>query len=126
MLMLDTQTGKMAVAETGPWVSSGSRGGFDRLGNAWYGGRGGMLMRMNIETKKLTEFPSPIQYDTFYEAMPDKNGEVWAGGLEPPVPALQSENRKVYAIYVARAVRARSPDGGSQFHQPGHRVVRGS
>jgi virginiamycin B lyase len=82
MLMLDTQTGKMTLAETGPWISSGSRGGFDRQGNAWYGGRGGMLMRMNIETKKLTEFPSPIQYDTFYEAMPDKNGEVWAGGLE--------------------------------------------
>ena len=72
----------MTLAETGPWISSGSRGGFDRQGNAWYGGRGGMLMRMNIETKKLTEFPSPIQYDTFYEAMPDKNGEVWAGGLE--------------------------------------------
>ncbi len=82
MLMLDTQTGKMTLAETGPWISSGSRGGFDRQGNAWYGGRGGMLMRMNIETKKLTEYFSPVQYDTFYEALPDKNGEVWAGGLE--------------------------------------------
>ena len=55
--MLDTQTGKMTLAETGPWISSGSRGGFDRQGNAWYGGRGGMLMRMNIETKKLTGIP---------------------------------------------------------------------
>lgn len=82
MLLMDTQTGKMTLADAGPAISSGSRGGFDTQGNAWYGGRGGMLMRMNIETKKLTEFYSPVPYDTFYEAMPDKNGEVWAGGLE--------------------------------------------
>jgi virginiamycin B lyase len=82
ILLLDTKTGKMVSTETGPAVSSGSRGGFDRQGNAWFGGRGGMLMRMNIETNKLTEWYSPVQYDTFYEAMPDKNGEVWAGGLE--------------------------------------------
>jgi streptogramin lyase len=83
MVIMDTQTGKMVSTETGgPAVSSGSRGAFDNQGNAWMGGRGGMLMRMNIETKKLTEWYSPVPYDTFYEAMPDKNGEVWAGGLQ--------------------------------------------
>ena len=82
-LILDTQTGQMTNIETGgSAISNGARGGFDSLGNAWFGGRGGMLIRMNTKTHQLTEWYSPIEYDTFYEAQPDKNGEVWAGGLQ--------------------------------------------
>ena len=73
----------MTVLESeGPVYSVGARGGFDRQKNAWFGGRGGMLIRMDSETHKLSEWFSPVQYDTFYEALPDKNGEIWAGGLQ--------------------------------------------
>ncbi|MBZ5643640.1 MAG: carboxypeptidase regulatory-like domain-containing protein [Acidobacteriia bacterium] len=82
-LILDTRTGKMTVMESeGPAYSVGARGGFDLQQNAWFGGRGGMLIRMDSETHKLSEWYSPVQYDTFYEALPDKNGEIWAGGLQ--------------------------------------------
>ena len=80
--LLDTKTGEMIEAQTGTQVSSGSRGGFDPQGNAWFGGRGGMLLKLDAKTHRVTQYFPPIQYDTFYEAMPDKNGDVWAGGLE--------------------------------------------
>ena len=80
--ILDTKTGEMDEVETGTQVSSGSRGGFDPQGNAWFGGRGGMLLKLDAKTHRVSQYFPPIQYDTFYEAMPDKNGEVWAGGLE--------------------------------------------
>ena len=80
--LLDTKTDEMIEAQTGTQVSSGSRGGFDPQGNAWFGGRGGMLLKLDAKTHRVTQYFPPIQYDTFYEAMPDKNGDVWAGGLE--------------------------------------------
>jgi streptogramin lyase len=80
--LLDTKTGQMWELETGTEVSSGSKGGFDPEGNAWFGGRGGMLIKVSSKTHRVTTYPSPYQYDTFYEAMPDKNGEVWAGGMQ--------------------------------------------
>ena len=30
----------------------------------------------------FSEHWPPIRWETFYEAMPDKNGEVWAGGMQ--------------------------------------------
>jgi len=79
--VLDTKTGKLTELET-PDVSSGSRGAFDSQGNGWYGGRGGMLIKVDPRTLHIDEYYAPNQYDTFYEAMPDKNGEIWAGGLQ--------------------------------------------
>ena len=80
--LIDTKTGEVTEAETGTQVASGSRGGFDPQGNAWFGGRGGMLLKMDAKTHRVSQYFPPIQYDTFYEAMPDRNGDVWAGGLE--------------------------------------------
>ena len=41
-----------------------------------------MLIKLDPKARRVTEYTPPIPYDTFYEAMPDKNGEVWAGGLQ--------------------------------------------
>jgi streptogramin lyase len=41
-----------------------------------------MLTKLDIKTRRLTEYYPPVPYETFYEALPDKNGEIWAGGLE--------------------------------------------
>jgi virginiamycin B lyase len=79
--LLDIKTGSMWELDTRTPVSSPARGGFDLDGNAWFGGRGGMLLRLDPRTRRITEYYPPIPYVTFYEAMPDKNGEVWAGAL---------------------------------------------
>ena len=82
-LILDTTTGKMFPIESPePDFPVGARGGFDRDDNAWFGGRGGSLIKMDSKTHKFSQWYSPVPYDTFYEALPDKNGEIWAGGLE--------------------------------------------
>jgi virginiamycin B lyase len=82
MGMLDWKTGQKWEVETPTLYSNPSRGGFDPAGNAWIGGRGGALLRMDRETHRITEYTPPIPYESFYEAMPDKNGEVWAGGIQ--------------------------------------------
>jgi virginiamycin B lyase len=79
--LLDTKTGEMWEMDTRTPVSAPARGGFDLDGNAWFGGRGGMLIKLDPRTRRITEYYPPIPYVTFYEAMPDKNGEVWAGAL---------------------------------------------
>ena len=79
--LLDTRTGEMWEMDTRTPISSASRGGFDLEGNAWFGGRGGTLIKLDSKTHRITEYNPPIPYVTFYEAMPDKNGDIWAGAL---------------------------------------------
>jgi len=79
--LLDVKTGSLWELDTRTPVSSPARGGFDFEGNAWFGGRGGMLIRLDPKTRRITEYYPPIPYVTFYEAMPDRNGEIWAGAL---------------------------------------------
>jgi hypothetical protein len=56
---------------------SAARGGFDRNGNAWFGGRSGSIVELDTRQRKVREYWPPIATAEFYEAMPDKNGEVW-------------------------------------------------
>jgi streptogramin lyase len=40
-----------------------------------------MLIRLDGKTKRTREFYPPTPHVAFYEAMPDRNGEVWAGDM---------------------------------------------
>ncbi|OFW34079.1 MAG: hypothetical protein A3J28_15910 [Acidobacteria bacterium RIFCSPLOWO2_12_FULL_60_22] len=55
------------------------KGGFDPDGNAWFGGRGGVVVKIDPRERRAAEYFPPTPYVTFLEAQPDKNGEVWAG-----------------------------------------------
>ena len=79
--LLDLKTGQLWELATPTYTSSPARGAFDRQGNAWFGGRGGMVIKLDSNTRKITEYWPPIPYATFYEVMPDKNGEIWGGAL---------------------------------------------
>jgi len=82
--LLNIKTGKMFDLNTGSEPSNSRRGGFDPFGNAWFGGGNGTLVELDPKVGRIREFkpPTPISpYTGFYEAMPDKNGEVWAGDL---------------------------------------------
>ncbi len=79
--LLDLESGKLDELHSRSVVTSPARGGFDFEDNAWYGGRGGQIIRLNAKTKKLDEFYPPTPYITFYEVLPDKNGEIWGGEL---------------------------------------------
>jgi virginiamycin B lyase len=79
---LDIQTGQMINANTGDHMATAKRGGFDPYGNAWFGGGDGALVELDAKAGQIKEYwpptaPNPLT--DFYEAMPDKNGEVWAG-----------------------------------------------
>jgi len=58
------------------------RGFFDPFGNGWFGGKGGALVRIDSRTNRVKEFFAPIPYSSFYEANADKNGEIWASGVQ--------------------------------------------
>jgi virginiamycin B lyase len=82
--LLNLKTGKMLDLQTGSEPSNSRRGGFDPVGNAWFGGGNGTLVEVDQKLGRIREFKPPIPinpYSGFYEAMPDKNGEVWAGVL---------------------------------------------
>ena len=82
--MLDIETGKMVNLNSGTHMMTAKRGGFDPYGNTWWGGADGSLIELNAKAARIDEYTPPIAphpYTDFYEAMPDKNGEVWAGVL---------------------------------------------
>jgi virginiamycin B lyase len=81
---LDIQTGAMTVLNTGTHNATAKRGGFDLGDKAWFGGGDGALIELDASAGRMVEHwpptaPSPVT--DFYEAMPDSNGEVWAGVL---------------------------------------------
>lgn len=78
---LDVQSGEVLELQTRTPRAAPKRGGFDLEGNAWFGGHGGMLVKFDRKTRQLTEYRPPTPGVTFYEAMPDKNGEIWLGAM---------------------------------------------
>ena len=82
--ILDIRTGKMLQLSTGAHQSAPKRGGFDLNDNAWFGGTNGTLVELDAKALQLREYwpPTPYNpYSDFYDAMPDKHGEVWAGEM---------------------------------------------
>jgi streptogramin lyase/mono/diheme cytochrome c family protein len=79
--MMDTRTNKLLEVHSLSRDSTAAKGGFDKDGNPWFGGRGGALLELDVKAAQIREFWPPTPYVTFYEAMPDRRGEVWAGEL---------------------------------------------
>jgi streptogramin lyase len=79
--VMDTRTNKLLEVHSFSRDSTAAKGGFDAQGNPWFGGRGGALLELDVKAAQIREFWPPTPYVTFYEAMPDKRGEVWAGAL---------------------------------------------
>ena len=80
VVVYDRKTGEVYEADTSP-NSGPARGEFDPSGNYWAAGRGGSLIKFDIKTKRVHEYPLPTPYTSLYTANADKNGEVWAGEL---------------------------------------------
>ncbi len=79
--VLDIRTGEVMELETRSPLASPAKGYFDPEGNAWFGGRGGPLIKADIQKRRTTEYYPPTPYVTFYEALADKHGEIWGGEL---------------------------------------------
>jgi streptogramin lyase/mono/diheme cytochrome c family protein len=82
--IMEIATGKLLNLNSGAHMMTAKRGGFDPFGNTWWGGADGSLIELNFKAQRIDEFTPPIAphpYTDFYEAMPDKNGEIWAGVL---------------------------------------------
>jgi virginiamycin B lyase len=78
---LDITSGETIELQTRTPRAAPKRGGFDPDGNAWFGGAGGYLVKYDVKTKQLVEYPPPTAGVSFYECLPDKNGEIWAGEM---------------------------------------------
>ena len=80
VVLADTRTGEVIELDTSP-NSGPARGSFDPFGNYWASGRGGFLVKADPVKKKVWEYPLPTPYASLYQAMADKNGEVWGGEI---------------------------------------------
>ncbi len=78
---VDIEKGEVFELQTRTPRAAPKRGGFDPEGNAWFGGAGGYLVKFDAKTHQLQEYPPPTPGVSFYECLPDKNGEIWAGEL---------------------------------------------
>ncbi|OFW32863.1 MAG: hypothetical protein A3J28_06465 [Acidobacteria bacterium RIFCSPLOWO2_12_FULL_60_22] len=81
VVFLDVRTGETWELQTRTPRAGPKRGGFDPENNAWFGGTGGLLIKFDRKTHQLQEFRPPTPNISFYEALPDKNGEIWAGEM---------------------------------------------
>jgi virginiamycin B lyase len=100
--LLDLRTGKWLNLNTGAHMATAKRGGFDPYGNAWFGGGDGALVELNAKAGRIVEHwpptaPSPMT--DFYEAMPDKNGEVWAGVLHGRQMVRHDPRTEKWTVY---------------------------
>jgi virginiamycin B lyase len=99
---LDLRTGEWIQQNTGEHMATAKRGGFDPYGNPWFGGGDGALVELNAKTGLIEEHvpptaPSPLT--DFYEAQPDKNGEVWAGVLHGKQMLRLNPKTESWAVY---------------------------
>ena len=81
VIFLDVRKGEVFELQTRTPRIAPKRGGFDPDGNAWFGGAGGALVKIDAKTHQLSEYRPPTPGVSFYECLPDKNGEIWAGEL---------------------------------------------
>jgi len=79
--MMDTRTNKLLEVHSFSHDTTAARGGFDRNGNPWFGGRKRRAAPARRQGGKDPRILAATPYVIFYEAMPDKRGEVWAGEL---------------------------------------------
>ena len=77
--VFNIKTKELREYETRSKLSSPAKGAFGFDGIAWFGGRGGQLIEIDPRDGQTQEYFPPTPYVTFYEAMPDRNGEIWAG-----------------------------------------------
>jgi streptogramin lyase/cytochrome c5 len=99
---LDLRTGQWLNQNTGDHMATAKRGGFDPYDNPWFGGGDGALIELNTKTGVIEEHvppTAPSPYTDFYEAMPDKNGEVWAGVLHGRQMVRFNPKTGVWAVY---------------------------
>jgi len=123
--MMDTRTNKLLEVHSFSRDSTAAKGGFDKDGNPWFGGRGGALLELDVKAAQIREFWPPTPYVTFYEAMPDKRGEVWAGELHGGRMVRfnpQADHWTEYVLPEPYSHDRRNLD--RQFHHAGHRLVR--
>jgi len=99
---LDLRTGQWINANTGDHMATAKRGGFDPYDNPWFGGGDGALIELNAKKGIIEEHvppTAPSPFTDFYEAMPDKNGEVWAGVLHGRQMVRFNPKTGVWAVY---------------------------
>lgn len=106
--MLDIRSGTMYEVNSGDRLHSGGRGGFEPNGNdAWFGGRDGVLVEVVNEIDEgkgvhIRTYVPPTPYypfTSFYTAMPDKNGDVWAGVIHDRGFVRYSQQTGQWTVY---------------------------
>jgi streptogramin lyase len=82
VVFLDIQKGEVREIPTPSGAARALRGSFDRDGNMWVGGAAGVLVKYDHRTGAIAEYVPPTPYTNFYDAVADKNGDIWAGEMQ--------------------------------------------
>ena len=77
VVLLDITSGEVAGLSTPSGAAHPSAGAFDQQDNAWFGGKGGVLLKLDTKTRRLSEYVPPTPFVSMSDATPDKNGDIW-------------------------------------------------
>jgi virginiamycin B lyase len=79
---LDPKTGEFPYYSTPTPDSAPRRGHVDAQDRVWFAEYwAGKIAMFDPETKQIKEWPLPVPYADAYDAVADKNGDVWSGGM---------------------------------------------
>jgi streptogramin lyase len=80
--VMDPATGKVETYPTPTPKAAPRRGQLDSQDRAWFAEFYAMKIGMfDPKTKKIKEWDLQTPWGGTYDAVPDKNGEVWSGGM---------------------------------------------
>lgn len=106
-MILDIANGKMYETNSGDFASSAARGGFDGNDNVWFGGHMGSFIELVNEIDRgggvrIRAFAPPtpyFPYSSFYTAVPDRNGNVWAAWVHGPGFVRFDPAKRTWRVY---------------------------
>jgi len=79
---IDAKTGKIVLLQTPTRKSNPRRGYMDPQDKLWFTEyRANKLAVLDTKTETFTEWPLAMPYALPYDVRPDKNGELWTGGM---------------------------------------------
>ena len=82
VVLFDIRKGEVVERKARTPNQGPGRGNFDLQNNGWFGGKGGALVKIDPRTRRVKEYFAPLVYASFYEANADRNGEIWASGVQ--------------------------------------------
>lgn len=112
IIKVDAKTRKATYYQTPTFDSGPRRGHMDSQERLWFAEfRANKIGMFDTKTEQFQEWALPTPWSNPYDVIPDKNGEVWAGGMHTDrVSRLNPKTGEVIEYLLSRSTNIRRVD----------------